>query len=58
MPARPFVLHLISNIAQRLLDLLRWQARILQPLRAIRNSVSIDTVSPDLMRNTGVAFAS
>src|SRR5271163_370494 len=37
VPARPFVVHLVSNVAQRLLDLLGRQTRIFQPLRAVRD---------------------
>src|SRR6202158_4053504 len=37
VPAGPFVLHLVGDVAQRLLDLIRRQARILKPLRTIRD---------------------
>jgi hypothetical protein len=37
VPAGAFVLYLVGDVAQRLLDLLRRQARIFQPLRAVRD---------------------
>ncbi len=37
VPARPFVLHLIGDLAKRLLDLLRRQPRIFEPLRTVRD---------------------
>ncbi len=37
VPARPFVFHLVGDVAQRLLDLVGRQARIFQPLRTVRD---------------------
>ena len=37
VPAGPLVLHLVRDVAQRLLHLTRRHARIFQPLRAVRN---------------------
>jgi len=36
-PPRPFVLHLVGDVAQRLLDLIGRQARIFKPLRTVRD---------------------
>jgi hypothetical protein len=37
VPAGAFVLHLVGDVAQRLLHLIRRHARLFQPLRAVRD---------------------
>jgi len=59
VPARPFVLHLVGDVAQRLLDLIGRAGPHLQAASDCRDQrLNLPPFRPDLTRSTGAAFAS